>query len=553
MATTNRQISPTFLLALILVLGFVLRATSISFGLPHLYHADEPIVVKHALAFGSGDLNPHFFKIPPLVSYLLFLVYGIFYLAGRLLGTFASPADLEFLFYSDPTLFYLFGRFIFGAFLGTLNIYVLYRLVLRYFDRTRALLAALFLSVCFLHVRDSHYIYADIPLLVVMTAAMAHFLKEAQSWKWHCVSGLWIGLAAAIKYNGAALVIPYFVSVLLSREKARGFYGILMAGLFTLFGFIVFNPFALLDSMTFASEIQAQSLANTGTDWLFHFQHSLAGGLTPVLFACAVAGLAGVLARSEWKRLVLASFAAGYYLILIFASQPYDRYVLPVLPFLCFFAADFLAHLLNRAGIYKTFGLVLLYCALVPNLMKVHQWNRVMGEEDTRTQSLKWIEAHVPSGAAIAMEIEFYMPRLISSREQLETKKADALSQRRLDFEIQKAERGPSYDLYALSDIPEESLAFTFQKLKVPYRLETLRALGIEYVIINRLWENDIHDSFYAELHAAAEKVAVFNPYGTGSEWHALEHPLTGGPFLWEDLQKRERSGQPLEIYRLKP
>ncbi len=53
---------------LILAAGFVLRAAAVQFGLPHLFHADEPIVVNHTLAYGTLDFNPHFFKIPPLVS-----------------------------------------------------------------------------------------------------------------------------------------------------------------------------------------------------------------------------------------------------------------------------------------------------------------------------------------------------------------------------------------------------------------------------------------------------------------------------------------------------
>ena len=52
----------------ILALAFLLRLVGVQFGLPHLYHADEPIVVNHAVAYGAGDFNPHFFKIPPLVK-----------------------------------------------------------------------------------------------------------------------------------------------------------------------------------------------------------------------------------------------------------------------------------------------------------------------------------------------------------------------------------------------------------------------------------------------------------------------------------------------------
>ena len=62
----------SLILLLILAFAFFLRIWGVHFGLPYAYHADEPIVIHHALAYGSGDLNPHFFNIPPLVSYLLF-------------------------------------------------------------------------------------------------------------------------------------------------------------------------------------------------------------------------------------------------------------------------------------------------------------------------------------------------------------------------------------------------------------------------------------------------------------------------------------------------
>ncbi len=55
---------------LILVLGFMIRLYGVKFGLPGLYHADETIVVNHALAYGTGDLNPHFFRIPSIPLYI---------------------------------------------------------------------------------------------------------------------------------------------------------------------------------------------------------------------------------------------------------------------------------------------------------------------------------------------------------------------------------------------------------------------------------------------------------------------------------------------------
>src|SRR3989338_423988 len=152
----------------ILTLAFLVRIIGINFGLPDLYHADEPIIVNHALAYGTGDLNPHFFKVPPLVSYLLFMCYGVYFALGRAVGFFSELEDFQNLFLTDPTNFYLIGRIIFGVLCGTATIYVFYRLLNRFFSRSHALLGSFFLAFAFLHVRDSHYIYADTPLLLVL-------------------------------------------------------------------------------------------------------------------------------------------------------------------------------------------------------------------------------------------------------------------------------------------------------------------------------------------------------------------------------------------------
>ncbi|MBF0254446.1 MAG: hypothetical protein HQL11_04910 [Candidatus Omnitrophica bacterium] len=74
----------------IIGVGLVLRLAGLRFG---LFHADEPIVVNHALAYGTGDLNPHFFCIPPLVSYLLAGIYGLAFLWGTLWGASGGVAD----------------------------------------------------------------------------------------------------------------------------------------------------------------------------------------------------------------------------------------------------------------------------------------------------------------------------------------------------------------------------------------------------------------------------------------------------------------------------
>lgn len=552
-------------LLLILFLAFALRVSALSFGLPHLYHADEPIVVNHALAYGTGDLNPHFFKIPPLISYLLFFFYGLFYISGRLTGHFEAPQDLEALFYGDPTAFYLIARFIFGAAAGTLSVYLLYRLTLKHFTRRTALLAAFFLSICFLHVRDSHFVYADIPLVLVLIAGFFPILEIAGargSMRTHVAAGAWIGLAAAVKYNGAALVIPYMIALLISEKKSI-LKKLFLTAAISAAVFIFLNPFALLDYAYFYSEIRRQSESNTGVPFFHHLRYSLFGGLTTLLFPAA-AGIF-LLKTYDKKKLCLAAFIFFYYAVLAAAGQPYDRYVLPLIPFLLIFSADFLISIRDRFnwhGISFVIGLFLLIA--IPLLQDI-LFIRIMTTDDTRTQAKSWIEKNIPSGSHIALGWDFLMPRLSFSKNQLEAKKNQAKGfysesqRRRLDAMILSDEKSERYNLYFLSDAPEP-LRFLLASPTLPYNLQQLKDYGVDYVILpesgrseNKTRSTGIKQ-FYQDLEKQADLAVQFSPYKNKSRMIPYDdQPLTGGPFLLNDLVSRESNGQPLRIYKIKP
>ncbi len=194
----------------ILIVSFALRVWGIHFGLPHLYHADEPIVVNHALAYGSGDLNPHFFNIPPLASYLLFAIYGVLFLLGKVAGVWHVPTEFAHFFFSDPSFFYLAGRICLGVIPALLTVYFFMRWLARAgFEAWWQYLGGILIGTCFIHVSDAHYIYPDIPLVLVVTLFFISIWKrEVGEIKTHLILGFWIGLAAALKYNGLFLALP---------------------------------------------------------------------------------------------------------------------------------------------------------------------------------------------------------------------------------------------------------------------------------------------------------------------------------------------------------
>lgn len=566
----------------ILVLGFILRIAGVHFGLPHLYHADEPIIVNHALAYGTGDFNPHFFKIPPLVSYALFALFGFYFLAGILTGQFRSLRDFEHLYYVDPTSFYLLARIAMGVIPGTLTVYCLYRLVKKDFDEKRALLSSFFLAVAFLHVSDSHYVYVDIPLALTFVLAFSSFFKLIESRSVsllpHLISGVWIGLATAIKYNGAVFAIPYAVATSLSMSKRARLASWLLGMSFSGLIYLILNPYTLLDFKFFLQEIFVEYKSHQAvTGWLYPLTFSLLGALELPLLAVSLGGWMDCLhkfcflrsggggepeAIKDKKKVCFALFLLVYYFILVQWGQPYGRYVLPMIPFLVFFAADFITRLSERIKAKHSFHVLVIGVLVIalPSLAKAAFFDRLMSRDDTRTLAKKWVEQNVPAGSRIALDHGFYMPQLLLSPSQLLRKQEkmkgkpffSPLLEQRLEFLKTLAAQHPSYELYSLSGQPERpEEEFSLMKPKVPYSLNQLRVLGMNYVIVVRLREKDLYQDFYNQLEQEEELVAEFNPYRSVSRKWPYEHPLTGGPFLWRDVMERERNGQPLKIYRI--
>lgn len=542
----------------ILAFAFLVRIVGINFGLPDLYHADEPIVVNHALAYGTGDLNPHFFKIPPLISYLLFIVYGFYFLAGSFVGNFKNADDFLNLFLSDPTGFYLLGRIVFGALIGTATVYLLYRLGRKFFSREHGLLSSFFLAVCFLHVRDSHYIYVDIPLLFLLLLSFFQILKILNHGgkKEYVLFGIIFGTAVTTKYNGVFLICPFLVAHLIRKGSIKLMFTSFVLSILV---FFILNPFSLIDLKFFVTELVTQSKSETFSGFFHHFRYSLTEGMGIPLFYLSLVGILFGLFSRDSKRLTLLSFVVVYFVALTFLSQPYDRYVLPIIPFLCFFAADVLIKISGRVRVIQKWPTVFAAIIIIPSVAKIFVSDYLFLQKDVRTQAKEWIEQHIPADSKIALDPQFYSPRLRPNLKQILEKKEEALSttipgaqRKRLDFLAAQAEAMPNgrYELFFLADQPSDS-RFLFSKPAIPYDLNDLKGRGIHYVALTQI-DPLARKDFYDAVTKEGKLVAQFNPYRDDQiVWPMDKLPLTGGPFLWKDLITRKANGQTIKIYLL--
>ncbi len=546
----------------ILVLAFILRWWGSGFGLPHLYHADEPIVVNQALAYGAGTLKPVYLKIPQFVSLMVFACFGAYFLVLKAFGIIKNPEAFGQLFLSDPTSFYLLARIVFGVLPGVLCIYLVYRLGKRLISPKHGLVAAFLLATAFLHVRDSHYIYMDIPLLCLFVGSFFPIdgvLTQGRK-KDYVHFGILSGLAVAAKYNGVFIGAPFLIAhgmrFFRDRGKKLHFY-FLLAGGIALAAFAVVNPASWIYARDFVSDTRKISEFEGFIGWSHHLSYSLAGGVGIPFLLVAGLGMALSLQRGQERLLPMLGFVLIYYFVLCVMSQPYERYVLPLIPFLSFFAATGLL-LLSGSGARRNIFLVFFLTACVlPSLVKTVLCDKILVRKDVRTLALEWAETHLPAESKVALDVPFFMPRLKPTVAQLVEKENQVLPTgrkadlKRIRWLKEEALRGggPRYELYFLSS--DSADGFLFSRPRIPYRYEELQARGIRYVLFAKV-RKDHEPLFYQTLCQKAQRVARFSPYKEAArEWPLSGITLTGASFLWKELAARERNGQIIEIFKL--
>ena len=116
-------------LGVVLLVTLGLRLWGIKQGLPYSYNSDEAShFVPRAISFFSHDLNPQYFLNPPAYSYLLHIVFELW---------FGSADAVRRAYASDPTEVFVVARVV-AAVLGTLAVWLTYLAGQRLFNRTVA-------------------------------------------------------------------------------------------------------------------------------------------------------------------------------------------------------------------------------------------------------------------------------------------------------------------------------------------------------------------------------------------------------------------------------
>ena len=403
-------------LALVLIATFLLRLWGIKQGLPYSYNVDEAThFVPRAMDFFSHDLNPQYFLNPPGYSYLLHIVFELW---------FGSADAVTRAYTTNPTEVFVIARVIAAA-LGTLSVWLTYLAGTRFFDRTVALLGAAIFAFAFLPIFYSHLALNDVPTLAPVALSLygiAGVLRSGRR-RDYLIAGVGIGLAAATKYTGG-ITLVCLIGAFMCDGSGRPFWPaarrFVAALLVALAAFVIANPFSVLDFSAFHWGLSQQASLAAGQD-PFKLGQTPGGGISYYLWTftwglgwgptiAAVGGTVLLFVRRRVAMLLVLLPAPIAFIVFMGSQQRYfGRWLMPIFPIVVLLGAYGAVELVRwlhreRHVPAPLVGAVVVVLLLTQSVVAVLHSDAVLSRPDTRNLTRAWMVAHVPVGAKVVIE-----------------------------------------------------------------------------------------------------------------------------------------------------
>ncbi len=434
-------------ISLIILIGFVLRIIGLQFGKPFRYHPDELKLVYQAgnlLQIHHWSKNLIFLigVYPPFYTYVLAAAFAVYSGILILFGYAPNFTAVKGLYYLEPFYYHLVARWI-SVSAGTLSIGIIYLIGKKLYSHKTALLAAAFVAVSFILVRNSHYGVVDIfqTLLVLISFFFSVRILRYGKWKDYVFAGIFAGLSAATKWNAGLIVLPIIVAHFLVVSQKDGSAwkkivsaNLLLAGTACLVAFLIACPMPLVDFKEFWGGIVgtaafqqsgAKKLGAGGGFWSYFTGHHSPGygffydnSFVPAMGIFATIAFSLGIIYLLWKHrredILLLSFPVVMYLLIGQMNYKAMRQLLPVVPFLLLIASEFIVRLSGMTQRLKIQRIILVVAGaliIAPTAVKALRYDIALCQPDTRTLMKDWIEATIPANTKIGME-EFHPPLL---------------------------------------------------------------------------------------------------------------------------------------------
>jgi hypothetical protein len=511
----------------IIAVGFGARIWAIDYGMPYVSHIEEPFYTRTAWSIGCTATFES-----SLVQIHTYMQAGAI-AASRLFNSGVCAAE-----YPLSMTAVLYGRVI-NAVLGSLTILVVFAFGRRLFSTPVGILAALFMALNFLHVRESHHGTPDISgtLMILLTAWSYLRLQRGIAPRgWYVLMGALTALAISTRLTAVLLVLPFYVLHLYGGGFFRSrrllqwlrialaphvFYFALAAGCtyllmnpqiwLNLTGFLHYwKDFFTLGQLGGYGRLQVDTL----TAPLYYIQ-ALGWGSGLLLLILSGVALVWAVRKHTVADTALLLFAVTYFVVAAISTVYFARYIIPITPFLAILVARFLWEVVQnrkRRFLWLSAALVILLAQPVYTIVR---YSYLQTQSDTRLLAEQWMDANLPTDARIAAEWNTWFP------------------ENKFNVTI--------VDFHGLSE----------------RTLGDYRAAGYEYLISVSyireagmiLPEEQAHKTrFYEQLNLKADLIQEFRPYD-GDVMPRFYLDQTLGPIT--DLDQFSRPGPTIRIYRL--
>jgi hypothetical protein len=420
----------------IIALALFLRLSGIGFLLPHQAEPDGNVLATQVELFASGAPHPEreflFGFYPTLIARVASAVPGARISEksaahGSTLETQLTEAASEFLRIRVVV-----------ALLSVLIVPATWLLARRFAGPGAASCAALLVAASVLHLWFSqqarpHAASAAFALLGVLAAMN---LRRRGRPIDYVAAGLGLGLAIGSLQSGIAVALPIAAAILLRSPDARraSRAWTLATVAFALLFVPLFYPFFFAPSrarkgVRFEIDLHHANLWGHPIDFTqfdgegFGAVARALGGYEPWIAALALAGALLWLARfASGRRVrdaerskdlaVVLAYAIPYFLAIGLYARTYQRFVIPLLPYLACLAAFAIVRLASWAGRRSTARTAIVALALlVPQVAGALALVSIRRAPDTATSAAEWMSRNLKPGAdRIAVQYPLELP-----------------------------------------------------------------------------------------------------------------------------------------------
>jgi hypothetical protein len=451
------------------------------------------------------------------------------------------------------------------AVLSVLIVPATFLIARRFVEPPWALYAAALVSFSLLHVFFSQEARAHGAVIAFSACAVASalWLRSSPSWASYLVTALFAALAVGTLHNGLAVLAPIAVAQLARRDRRWLDLRIVLIGAAALASFRAFYWYYFDEAAqaAMAGDDATQSVLRdlpfdgTGFARLARTIWFYEPALTLLLFVALAVWLLrrGAPRAERGDVLVVLSYVAPYLLLAGLFNQTYERFLLPLLPYLATFAAWGLAQLALRSRAATVAALALLCVPLAASTKM--SWMR--GQGSTLDEAAAWIREHVSAPAEqpvyVLPPLDFPLMRTVESLRYPEGRAAFFSPWSRYQNRLADERRiEPLYRLYWITGKPE------FGALESDEELDRfVRSHGPGYYVVNTIAPNQSPDRarIVASLRRIARRVARISPDGdSGFSDHQLwdqDVEAEGWPHVTSRVLEARTVGPVIEIFEL--